>query len=106
MAAKQLWVQEHAGIYPFAVQYKTASVAVTASYCKQAWERQSLIHQPNCGPVQVVDDAVKTAVHGAVQGAVQQVLVSHSKLDVRANTLTLIAITGVIIFWRGIWTMW
>ena len=41
-----------------------------------------------------------------VQGAVQQVLASHSKFDVRANTLTLIAITGVIIFWRGIWTMW
>lgn len=56
--------------------------------------------------MQVVDDAVKSAVHGAVQGAVQQVLVSHSKFDVRANTLTLIAITGVIIFWRGIWTMW
>ena len=28
------------------------------------------------------------------------------KFDVRANFYTLIAITGVVIFWRGIWTTW
>ena len=85
---------------------KHAAVTLTKHVRGRTCSTVSADHPICAGPVQVVDDAVKTAVHGAVQGAVQQVLVSHSKFDVRANTLTLIAITGVIIFWRGIWTMW
>lgn len=53
--------------------------------------------------VQVVQDAVQ----GAVQDAVQQVMDDTKvKFDVRANFYTLIAITGVVIFWRGVWTSW
>lgn len=42
----------------------------------------------------------------AVQDAIQQALEENVKFDVRANVFTLIAITGVIIFWRGIWSLW
>lgn len=28
------------------------------------------------------------------------------RFDVRANVYTLIAITGVILYWRGVWTLW
>lgn len=46
--------------------------------------------------LQVVQDAVQ----GAVQDAVQQVMDdTRVKFDVRANFYTLIAITGVVIFW-------
>ena len=46
------------------------------------------------------------AVQEAVQGAFQQALDDNVRFDVRANFFTLIAITGVILFWRGIWSMW
>lgn len=28
------------------------------------------------------------------------------RFDVRANFFTLVAITGVILYWRGVWTLW
>lgn len=43
---------------------------------------------------------VQASVQGAVQDAVQQVMDdTRVKFDVRANFYTLIAITGVVIFW-------
>ena len=54
-----------------------------------------------------VAQVVQDAVQGAVQDAVQQVMDDTKvKFDVRANFYTLIAITGVVIFWRGVWTTW
>ncbi|KAK9812236.1 hypothetical protein WJX73_006111 [Symbiochloris irregularis] len=54
-----------------------------------------------------VQEVVQDAVQGAVQDAVQQVMDdTRVKFDVRANFYTLIAITGVVIFWRGVWTTW
>ena len=29
-----------------------------------------------------------------------------SRFDVRANIYTLIAITGVVLYWRGVWSLW
>lgn len=46
------------------------------------------------------------AVQEAVQDALQQALDENVRFDVRANFFTLIAITGVILFWRGIWSLW
>ena len=32
--------------------------------------------------------------------------IRHLAFDVRANVLTLLAITGVIMYWRGVWSLW
>jgi hypothetical protein len=45
------------------------------------------------------------AVGEAVGDAVRQAL-EDRRFDVRANVYTLIAITGVILYWRGVWTLW
>jgi hypothetical protein len=45
------------------------------------------------------------AVGEAVGDAVRQAL-EDRHFDVRANVYTLIAITGVILYWRGVWTLW
>jgi len=29
-----------------------------------------------------------------------------SRFDVRANVYTLVAITGVVLYWRGVWSLW
>ena len=29
-----------------------------------------------------------------------------AKCNIQAHALTLLAITGVIIYWRGVWTLW
>ena len=42
---------------------------------------------------QVVGDAVAAALE-------------DKRFDFRANAFTLIAITGVILYWRGVWTLW
>ena len=55
---------------------------------------------------QACGQAVQDAVQEAVQEAIQQALEDNVRFDVRANFFTLIAITGVILFWRGIWSMW
>jgi len=38
--------------------------------------------------------------------AVQAAVADRLRFDVRANVLTLLAITGVIMYWRGIWSLW
>jgi hypothetical protein len=45
------------------------------------------------------------AVGEAVGDAVRQAL-EDRRFDLRANVYTLIAITGVILYWRGVWTLW
>ena len=47
-------------------------------------------------------------MHGAVHGAVQRVLDNPDlmRFDVRTNLFTLVAITGVVLYWRGVWTLW
>eukprot|EP00884_Botryococcus_braunii_P011368 jgi/Botrbrau1/20231/Bobra.31_1s0027.1 len=73
----------------------------------------------------VVQEAVNDVVRGAVQGAVQEVvqdavqqaleqtqeavqiaISATAKFDVRANFFTLVAISGVVFYWRGLWTLW
>jgi hypothetical protein len=41
-----------------------------------------------------------------VQEAVATAFEENVRFDVRANFYTLIAITGVILYWRGVWTLW
>ncbi len=45
-------------------------------------------------------------VHEAVHDAVVQAIEENVNFDVRANIYTLIAVTGVILYWRGIWNTW
>ena len=44
----------------------------------------------------------------AHQQAVRTALVESagSRFDVRANVYTLVAITGVVLYWRGVWSLW
>lgn len=55
---------------------------------------------------EAVAEAVQEAVHEAVHDAVQQAIEDNVSFDVRANVYTLIAVTGVILFWRGVWNSW
>ena len=55
-------------------------------------------HEAQGFAVQVVAEAVQDAVAQAIEETV--------RFDLRANFYTLIAITGVILYWRGIWTLW
>lgn len=52
--------------------------------------------------MQVVQDTVVEAVQDAVTAAFEE----SGRFDVRANFYTLIAITGVVLYWRGIWNSW
>ena len=52
--------------------------------------------------LQVVQDTVTDAVQEAVAAAFEE----NGRFDVRANFYTLIAITGVVLYWRGIWNSW
>lgn len=52
--------------------------------------------------LQVVQDTVTEAVQEAVAAAFKE----NVRFDVRANFYTLIAITGVILYWRGVWNSW
>ncbi|BDA45847.1 hypothetical protein COCOBI_07-6340 [Coccomyxa sp. Obi] len=49
-----------------------------------------------------VQEVMQEAVTEAVQAAVDEGI----KFDVRANLYTIMAITGVVLYWRGIWTTW
>ena len=42
----------------------------------------------------------------AVQEAVAAAFEENVRFDVRANFYTLIAITGVVLYWRGVWNSW
>ena len=53
-------------------------------------------------PVQVVQETVTEAIQEAVAAAFEESV----RFDVRANFYTLIAITGVILYWRGVWNSW
>jgi len=55
-----------------------------------------------CDVLQVVQDTVTDAVQEAVAAAFEE----NGRFDVRANFYTLIAITGVVLYWRGIWNSW
>ncbi len=55
-----------------------------------------------CNVLQVVQDTVTDAVQEAVAAAFEE----NGRFDVRANFYTLIAITGVVLYWRGIWNSW
>lgn len=55
---------------------------------------------------EAVAEAVQEAVQEAVHDAVQQAIEENVQFDVRANFYTLIAVTGVILFWRGVWQAW
>ena len=52
--------------------------------------------------LQVVQDTVTEAVQDAVAAAFEE----NGRFDVRANFYTLIAITGVVLYWRGVWNSW
>ena len=52
--------------------------------------------------LQVVQETVTEAVQEAVAAAIEE----NVRFDVRANVYTLIAITGVILYWRGVWNSW
>lgn len=53
-----------------------------------------------------VQEVVQDTVVEAVQDAVTAAFEENGRFDVRANFYTLIAITGVILYWRGIWNSW
>mmetsp|Transcript_16901 Transcript_16901/g.50463 ORF Transcript_16901/g.50463 Transcript_16901/m.50463 type:complete len:115 (-) Transcript_16901:655-999(-) len=53
-------------------------------------------------PTQVVGDAVQQAVAAAIEDGT----LVGSLWDWHANVYTLVAITGVVLFWRGLWTLW
>ncbi|GAB4821555.1 hypothetical protein N2152v2_008601 [Parachlorella kessleri] len=55
---------------------------------------------------EVVQAAVEEAVTEAVHDAVLQAIEENVNFDVRANLYTLIAVTGVILYWRGVWNTW
>ncbi|KAK9826101.1 hypothetical protein WJX81_003125 [Elliptochloris bilobata] len=38
--------------------------------------------------------------------AVQDAVASKRRFSLRANVLTLLACTGVIMYWRGVWSLW
>ena len=59
------------------------------------------VHMP-VNHLQVVQDTVTEAVQEAVAAAFEE----NVRFDVRANFYTLIAITGVILYWRGVWNSW
>ncbi len=59
--------------------------------------RSRSVCQPLCQPL-----SRPCAVHDAVQQAIEE----NVQFDVRANFNTLIAVTGVILFWRGVWNTW
>ncbi|KAL6785134.1 hypothetical protein ACKKBG_A02570 [Auxenochlorella protothecoides x Auxenochlorella symbiontica] len=46
-----------------------------------------------------VEHAMSAAVHTAIED-------QNIHFDVKANLGTLVAVTGVILFWRGVWNMW
>lgn len=50
--------------------------------------------------------AVQEVMQDAVTEAVQAAVDEGIKFDVRANLYTMMAITGVVLYWRGIWTTW
>lgn len=52
--------------------------------------------------MQVVGDAVQQAVAAAIEDGT----LVGSLWDWHANVYTLVAITGVVLFWRGLWTLW
>lgn len=52
--------------------------------------------------LQVVQETVTEAIQEAVAAAFEESV----RFDVRANFYTLIAITGVILYWRGVWNSW
>lgn len=51
---------------------------------------------------QVVGNAVQQAVAAAIEDG----SLGGSPWDWHANVYTLVAITGVVLFWRGLWTLW
>ncbi|DBA79794.1 hypothetical protein WJX77_004901 [Trebouxia sp. C0004] len=59
---------------------------------------------------EAVQDAVQEVVQDTVTDAVQEAVAAafeeNGRFDVRANFYTLIAITGVVLYWRGIWNSW
>lgn len=55
---------------------------------------------------EAVAEAVQEAVAEAVHDAVQQAIEDNVQFDVRSNVYTLVAVTGVILFWRGVWNTW
>ncbi|KAL3161806.1 hypothetical protein ABBQ38_008898 [Trebouxia sp. C0009 RCD-2024] len=59
---------------------------------------------------EAVQDAVQEVVQDTVTEAVQEAVAAafeeNVRFDVRANFYTLIAITGVILYWRGVWNSW
>lgn len=61
-----------------------------------------LVSRPPPPPTQVVHEAVQEAVHDAVVQAIEE----NASFDVRANLYTLIAVTGVVLYWRGVWNTW
>lgn len=52
---------------------------------------------------QVVGQAINDQVLQAVETAITD---GTLKFDVKANFNTLLAVTGVILYWRGVWTLW
>lgn len=59
---------------------------------------------------EAVQDAVQEVVQDTVTEAIQEAVAAafeeNGRFDVRANFYTLIAITGVVLYWRGVWNSW
>ncbi|KAI7845335.1 hypothetical protein COHA_001176 [Chlorella ohadii] len=67
-------------------------------------ERAELDLQVGQTVQEAVQEAVESAVETAVETAVENALLDRS-FDIRANFNTLIALTGVILYWRGVWNL-
>ncbi|KAK9819664.1 hypothetical protein WJX72_000906 [[Myrmecia] bisecta] len=56
---------------------------------------------------EAVEQAIEQGLERQLQNAVENALTdSPMRFDMKANANTLLAVTGVILYWRGVWTLW
>ena len=65
-------------------------------------------HGGHSAPASVLRDGrpLKRAIHGCPLPHSLPLMCNLLQFDVRANMYTLVAVTGVILFWRGVWNSW
>lgn len=88
--------------------HSLAQPASTGMRSEPAMATTTMAEGDQAAMEQVINAAVAQGLENQLQGAVENVLTdpnTNLKLGLQANINTLLAVTGVILFWRGIWTM-